>query len=78
MEARCSLCGKTVKELAEDELRERSDINAINISVRDGLGYPYSLCSGCEDFLMTVIPSILVELGVIRFDEKAEKYVLVK
>lgn len=77
MEKRCSLCGKTVRELAEQELKEQSySMNSINISIDDELGYPYSLCDGCKDFLLLVVPEILEKQGVIKFNEKKDKYEL--
>lgn len=74
MESRCSLCGKTVKELAEEELEGRSNIKAINISLDSELCYPYELCDGCKDFLLSVIPKVLEHEGIIEFDQKADKY----
>ena len=79
MEKRCALCNKTATELAEEEIKNRVfAVNSIHISINDELAYPYSLCGGCEDVVMTLIPAILEKLEIIKFDEKKDKYVLMK
>jgi len=78
MERRCSLCGKTIKELAVEELQGTYNGKAINISLSSELCYPYEICNGCEDFLRLLVPKILEVEGIIHFDEKADKYKITK
>jgi len=79
MEPRCSLCNKTIKQLAEEELNQSFfDRKSLNIRLDSELAYPYLLCGDCEDFLRAVIPKVLEAEGIIQFDEKKEKYTLTK
>lgn len=78
MEPQCFLCGKTVKELAEEELEGRHNIKEISITLSSELAFPYELCDTCDDFLRLIIPKILEAEGIIKFDEKADKYVTIK
>lgn len=77
MEPRCSLCGKTVKELAGEELGQISlGRKSLNINLKSEICSPYDLCDVCEDFLRLVIPRILEAEGIIKFDETKDKYIL--
>lgn len=77
MEPRCSLCGKTVKELAEEELEGYSPSRkSLKITLSDEVAYPYLLCEACEELLRYAIPNILEDIGIIKFDEKKDRYIL--
>jgi len=78
MEPRCYLCGKTVKELAEEELKSAHNTTKINISLESEISYPYELCGNCSDFLLLTVPKIVELAGAIRFDEKQDRYVAIK
>lgn len=75
MEPTCILCGETVKQIAEEELKGVSyDRKSINIHLSDDLAFPYLLCGTCEDFLGIVIPAVLEKEGILKFDEKKGEY----
>ena len=78
MEPRCFLCGKTVKELAEEELKERYNVKSVNITLSDEFSFPYQLCNTCEEFLRLAIPQILQDEGIISFDSQKDKYIVTK
>lgn len=79
MERRCQLCGKTVEELATEELKQSVlDRQSLCINLKSDLCYPYDLCGGCEDFLRVVVPHILEAEGIIEFDVEKDKYTLKK
>ena len=77
MEPRCSLCGKTVEELVEEELKSTFyNRKGISIELSNKLCYPYEICGGCEDFIRVIVPKILEAEGIIKFDEEKSKYTL--
>lgn len=76
MESQCCLCQKTLRELVEEELAGLSSRTEVSHKLSNDLAYPYLLCDTCEDFLQLVVPKILEVEGIIRFDEKKDKYVL--
>lgn len=77
MEPTCALCQKTVKQIAEEELSEGFSYTrkSLKVSLSDELCYPYLLCDTCEDFLRLLIPKIMEAKGIIKFDEKKDKWV---
>jgi len=79
MERRCQLCGKTVEELAMEELKQPIlDRQSLRINLKSDLCYPYDLCEGCEDFLRLIIPKALEAEGIIKFDTEKDEYTFKK
>jgi len=77
METRCSLCHRSVEEIAKEAIENMHyNTNSINVSITEKLVPFYPLCDECEEFLRSAIPAILEDMGVVSFDEEKEIYIL--
>ena len=69
---RCSVCGKSVKDLAEEAL------SPTKISIESELFHPFNVCEDCEAFLKFAISRVLEELGFVKIDEESGEFVRIK
>lgn len=75
METRCYLCGKSIRELVEEETRGSQPLTELHISIDTEISFPYHLCETCKEFLSIVIPQVLVGEKVLKYDKTKEKYI---
>lgn len=66
---KCSICGKTVKDLAEETPNVRT------ITLESKRCAPSNYCEDCEQALHWAICRELEEFGLVKFDEEKGEFV---
>ena len=82
MDLRCYLCRRSLEEIFNEEKPGGHLTEGImqriawQGEISTALSPEYPLCDRCKAFLRVIIPLVLSEEGIIKWDDKTEKWVL--